>query len=103
MASEYLTPPWPPALQLWEMFISWKTWVSVSYVEIGCFLFFCLFLFGLFRAAPVAHGISKPRSWSCSSWQHWILNPLSKARDGTQILTVPDRFVTAEPQWELHL
>ena len=22
----------------------------------------------------------------CSSWQHWILNPLSKARDRTYIL-----------------
>ena len=22
----------------------------------------------------------------CSSWQHWILNPLSRAKDGTHIL-----------------
>ena len=31
-----------------------------------------------------------------SSWQHWILNPLSKARDQTHILT-HIRFVCAEP------
>ena len=32
-----------------------------------------------------------------SSWQHWILNRLSKARDQTCILMDP----TTEPQWEL--
>ena len=31
-----------------------------------------------------------------SSWQHWILKPLSEARDWTCVLT-------AEPQWELHI
>ena len=24
----------------------------------------------------------------CTSWQHWILNPLSKASDGTHVLMV---------------
>ena len=68
------------------------------------------FYFFLFRAAPVAHGSSWARGpiraaakayatatatqdLSCiydiwhSLWQHWILNPLSKARDQTHILT----------------
>ena len=31
------------------------------------------------------------------SWQCWILNPLSEARNQTCVL----RFVSAEPQWKL--
>ena len=38
---------------------------------------------------------------SRSSWQHWILKPLSEARDQTHIFMVSSGFVTAEPQWEL--
>ena len=34
-----------------------------------------------------------------SSQLHWILNPLSKARDHTSWLLV--RLVSAAPQWEL--
>ena len=76
------------------------------------FFFFYFFLFGLFRAKT--HGIWKlpgygsNRSYICwltpqpepephqiravsanlhhSSWQHWIFNPLRKARDRTHIL-----------------
>ena len=36
-----------------------------------------------------------------SSQQHWILNPLSKARDQTCILIVT-KFVSSEPRQELH-
>ena len=36
-----------------------------------------------------------------SSWRHWILNPLSRARDGTCILWILVGFITTEPQWEL--
>ena len=40
-----------------------------------------------------------------SSWQHWILNPLSGARDQTCILmdTTQVYYLTTEPQWELHI
>ena len=36
-----------------------------------------------------------------SSQQHWILNPLSEARDQTASSWMLVRFVTAEPQQEL--
>ena len=36
-----------------------------------------------------------------SSWQHWILNLFSKARDRTHILMILVIFVTTEPQQEL--
>ena len=72
------------------------------------------FLFCLFRAAPAAQGGSQARGWIgataaglrqshsnmgsepiCdlhhSAWQHWILNPLSKARDQTCNLMVPSQ------------
>ena len=38
---------------------------------------------------------------SHSSWQCWIHNPLSKARDQTLILMDTSPFVSAVPQWEL--
>ena len=49
------------------------------------------------RAAPIAHGSSQARgrirdaaaSLHHSSWQHWILNPPSEARDRTLILMDP--------------
>ena len=36
-----------------------------------------------------------------SSWQHWILNPLSKVRDQTHNLMDTSWIVSAEPQQEL--
>ena len=36
-----------------------------------------------------------------SSRQYWILNPLIETRDGTCILMILVRFVSAEPQQEL--
>ena len=75
----------------------------------SCFLFFFLFAFS--RATRVARGGSQARgrigavatgyrataTWDpslvCdlyhSSWQRWILNPLSEARDRTRNLMVP--------------
>ena len=67
------------------------------------FLFVCLCLLAFSRAAPAAYGDSQARgliratatatpdpSRICdphhSSWQHQILNPLSKARDQTCLL-----------------
>ena len=57
-------------------------------------LFVFLFSFFLFRAAPVAYGSHQARGpigataagLRHSSWQCWILNPLSPARDQTCIL-----------------
>ena len=65
------------------------------------FVFVFVFLsFSLFRAIPAAYGSSLARGWvgaattglwhicnlCCSSRQHWILNPLSEARDWTHVL-----------------
>ena len=36
-----------------------------------------------------------------SSQQHWIISPLSEARDRTQVSWMLVRFVTAVPPWEL--
>ena len=82
-------------------------------------------LFFFFRAAPTAYGRSQSRvqigtaatslhhsnsnegsEHVCdlyhSSQQHWILNPLSEARDQINILMdILVRFITAEPSWEL--
>ena len=67
------------------------------------------FIFFFFMAVSVSYGSSRARGWiraaveayatataipdlrcicdlHCSLWQHWILNPLSKARDRTHIL-----------------
>ena len=59
------------------------------------FIFFFFFFFFLFRAAPAAYGSSPARGHigavaaslshsrgNASLQQHWILNSLSKARDG---------------------
>ena len=80
---------------------------------LGGYHFFSFFLFvfcPFFRAAPAVYGGSQARdliralaasyaratpdpSRVCdlyhSSWQHWISNPLSKARDPTRNLMVP--------------
>ena len=87
------------------------------------------FFFFLFRATPMAYGSSKSRGavgaaaaghitatamlWDLShvcdlhhsSRQHWILNPLSKAKNQTQVLvdTSQIRFVTALSRQELHI
>ena len=36
-----------------------------------------------------------------SSWQCWILNPLSEARDWTHFLMVTSQILSAKPRWEL--
>ena len=36
-----------------------------------------------------------------SSWQPWITDPLSKARDQTRILMDTSRILCTVPQWEL--
>ena len=81
-----------------------------------------IYLFCLFRATPVAYGKSQARGWIgatllaytrttamrdpshiCdlhhTSQQHWILNPLSEARDRTPSWMLVE-FVSAAPQWE---
>ena len=86
----------------------------------GCHVFFFFF-----RASPVAYGSSpargqigasvaslrhshtrsEPLSHVCnlhhSSWQCWILTPLSEARDQTHNLWFPFGFISAAPQQEL--
>ena len=62
--------------------------------------FVCVCLFALSRATPVAYGGSQARGpiravaagLHYSSQQHWILNPLSKARDQPRNLMVPSRI-----------
>ena len=104
--------------KLWERI---RLLVSVSKFFCCCFLFWGGFSFSLFfvfcpyRAAPAAYGCSQARGlvraaaaglshshsnarsklclWPTpSSWQHQILNPLSKARDRTYNLTVPSQI-----------
>ena len=61
------------------------------------FIFFFFLAFGLFMAAPTTYGGSQARGLIRtvatglyhSSWQRWILNQLSKARDRTRHLMVP--------------
>ena len=74
-----------------------------------CFVLFCFFVG--FKAIPLAYGSFQARSQIravatatamldpsrvCnlhhSSWQCWILNPLSEARDPTLTLMVPSRI-----------
>ena len=70
---------------------------SPSWSQLSGFLFF---VFGLFRATPPAYGSSQATGWigavaaslHHSSWQCWILNPLSKARDRTRTLMVTRRI-----------
>ena len=69
-----------------------------------CFILFIYFIlfyfFAISWAAPEAYGVSQARGLigavaaglHHSSQQHWILNPLSKARDRTCNLIVPSRI-----------
>ena len=58
------------------------------------YLFIFLFIIIIFRAAPAAYRSSQAwgqieaadASLYCSLQQHWILNPLSEARDQTHVL-----------------
>jgi len=55
-------------------------------------------------AYAIATAIPDPScicSLHCSSQQHQILNPLSRASGQTHILMDNSQFITAEPQWEL--
>ena len=100
-----------------HIYSQWQWW---SWAYTHNFFFF----FGLFRATSVAYGSSQARGQigpqlsghttatatpdpSCicdlhhSLQQHQVLNPLSEARDGTQILRDPSWVFTTEPQQEL--
>ena len=93
----------------------------VVVVSVCLFLFVCFFLF---RAAPSAYGNSQARGWIRataaslhlatamwdlspihylyhSSWECWIPNPLSEARDRTTSSWRLIGLVITEPQWEL--
>ena len=97
-------------------------WVLESISFFSFLSFFLSFCFS--RAAPAAYGDSQARgligaiaaglsratatqdpSRVCdlhhSSWQPWIPNPLSKARDQIRTLMVPSQIVSTAPQWEL--
>ena len=87
-------------------------------------VFFWFFFFLVFRAAPMAYGGSQARgsnqSYGCwptpqpqqhriqaafatynlSSWQHQILNPVSKAMDCTATSWFLVGFISTAPQWE---
>ena len=88
-------------------------------------LYLLIFFFFLFRATPAAYGGSQARggiravatslhhrhsnsgsephlqNLHHSSQQYWILNPLSKARDGTRVLMdTSQAFNPSEPQQE---
>ena len=109
--SIFLCTCWPSVCLLWKNVFSGRFFC----------LFVCLFfVFCLFRPTPMAYGSSQATvelelqllayttasemldlSHVCdlhhSSWQHWILNPLSMARDQTGNLLVPSwiRFLCA--------
>ena len=54
-----------------------------------------------YAKATAMPGLNRICSLHHSSWQHWILNPLSEARDRTRDLMVPGRIVSTVPQGEL--
>ena len=78
-----------------------QTWRKGGFFLLFVFLFCFVLFFHLFRAAPAAYGASQARGQiratglHHSSWQHWILNPLSKARDQTCILRDTSHFCWA--------
>ena len=93
---------WPKPLQ-WQCWIFNPLYHKWTLTYIYMYIFCCCFC--LFRAVLMAYGGSQARDWiravaaglhhrhsnagtklHHSSWQHQILNPLSKARDGTCVL-----------------
>ena len=54
-----------------------------------------------YAAATAIPDLSHVCNLHCSSWQCWILNTLSEARDQPTSLWILVRLVTAEPQQEL--
>ena len=77
-------------------FPSFLSFVSVFFFVCFCFCF-CFCLFAISWATPTAYGGSQARGLigavaaglHHSSWQRWILNPLSKAKDQTCNLKIP--------------
>ena len=88
----FFLPPWMIVLNVFMAIYLCGTW-DVYYIFCS---FFC---FLLFRATPAAYGSSQARGQigataahlHHSSWQHRILNPLSKARDQTSWILI--RFI----------
>ena len=54
-----------------------------------------------YTTAPAMQDPSRIFNLYHSSLQHWILNPLSQAKDQTPSSWILIRFITAEPEWEL--
>ena len=52
-----------------------------------------------YTTATATQDLSRVCDLHCSSWQCWILNTLSKAKDPTCVLMVTSQFVSAAPQW----
>ena len=84
-----LMPPEPPdqfSDSLWHHFALYNV-LQISGIKFQLHFFF----FFLLMSAPTAYGSYQARSCICklsqSSQQCWILNPLTEARDWTQILT----------------
>ena len=118
-ARKYLILPFFNKLKLKIASFHLLTWFRLYFENLTRTFFFLPFYF--FRAAPVPRlrVKSKPQlsayatatatrdlSWVCdlhhSSWQRWILNPMSKARDQTHMVMGPSLgSLTAEPGREL--
>ena len=114
LSHAHLLVCWPHIMWLWLRTNGIPVWKATGHANrlhaIFFFLFFFfVFVFLLFRATPIAHGSSQATSsmelqllaytiatpvqdlshvfdLNYRSQQHWILNPLSKARDWTHIL-----------------
>ena len=56
-----------------------------------------------FGTAIATRDLSHICNLRCSSWQHWILNSLSKARIEPPFSWILVGFVTTEPWWKLQL
>ena len=82
----------------------WCTRAGLSFsFFLSFFSFFLFFFFQLFRAMPAACGVTATTYTTAtatqdlgdlhhSSWQHWILNPLSNAKDRTYDLMVTSQI-----------
>ena len=116
-----------PAVDLWNHMVLLFLVFLMTLLTLFFFFFFLSFSFFFFRASPVAYGSSQARvesefqlptyttataMWDpcrvCnlhhSSWQCWIPNPLSEARDQTHVLKETMLgFSPTEPQRELLL